>query len=302
MTSTSELLLRYDRKRARSQQVELGMSEVGGCRRRAGYRLAGTPPTNPTGSVQAAMGTAIHEVVAREMAEVAEPGDLVEHEVRFAGLVGHLDRYEAAAACVRDTKTTSSRWLEHLKLHGPDENHRWQITLYGAALTREGRPVQRTAIDYLARDTGEEWTSEAPFRPDLYARAALEWLRRVRETPVQYLPRDYTPDSTICHTCPFAELCWPAGLESKTAMAVLYEEDPDAAKWADELWEARETIKKAKEREKRAKGALEAIRPDAGMGIVATRGRWLSYRSNGLYFAPNGGGPIPALGYDEEAS
>lgn len=47
--TTADLLLEWDRSRPRSRQRELGWSELGGCRRRAGYRLAGVEPTNPGG-------------------------------------------------------------------------------------------------------------------------------------------------------------------------------------------------------------------------------------------------------------
>ena len=301
MTSTSELLLRWDQQRARSKQLELGISGLGGCRRRAGYQLAGTAPTNPGGSVQAAMGSAIHEVVAGAMKDVAEPGDLIEHRVSFAGVPGTLDRYEASTATVVDTKTTSSRWAEHLKLHGPDEPHLWQVAVYGAALIREGKPVRRMRIEYIARDTGEEWPWEGPFRPEL-VREALGWLKHVKETPLEMLPRDYFPDSPFCHSCRYSADCWPYGLEGKAAAAVLYADDPDAGKWAGKLWQARVDKKNAEQREKRAKGALEALRPMAGTGLVDTGERLLSYRVNGIYFTARRDGRMPAVGYEDEPS
>jgi hypothetical protein len=298
VTSTSELLLRHDQKRARSRQKALGMSEIGGCERRAGYRLAGFAPTNPGGSVQAMLGTAIHDVVAAEMAEVAEPGDLVEYEVSFAGVLGHLDRYEAATQTVVDVKTTSSRWLEHIKLHGPDENHRWQIHLYGAALAVEGTSVKRVRIDYLARDTAEEWTWDATFQVQ-EVRAALAWLDLVRKSDVEMLPRRYTPESGMCRSCPYLDACWPIPAEaSRGRMSVLFADDPDAGRWAAELWQAREDRKAAAEREKRARGALEAVRPGDGVGRVACGPYTVDFRVNGVYFVA-GSDPIPALGYHE---
>jgi CRISPR/Cas system-associated exonuclease Cas4 (RecB family) len=307
MTTTSALLLAYDRKRARSKQDEFGISEIGGCRRRAGYRLAHTPPSDAGGSVQAAMGGAIHEAVASAMTQVAEPGDLVEHEVWFAGILGHLDRYEAATATVCDTKTTSSRWAEHIQLHGPDEPHLWQVNLYGAALVRTGREVRRVRIDYLARDTGDEWSWEGPFRPEL-VRAALAWLRNVQQVPLDMLPRDYMPDSAFCHSCKFASLCWPYGLEGKGPARVLLAELEGADKAADELWQAKQDIAEAKQREERARLALEALRPLQGVGLVDAgehRLRFGLQQRGGkavetLRFAPKTeSGRQPAVGYEE---
>lgn len=298
MTTTSELLLRWDQQRTRSRQSEFGLSEIGGCRRRAGYRLAGTEPSNAGGSVQAAMGSAIHDAVDAIMAEVAAEGDLVQEEVVFVGIKGHLDRYEAATGTVCDTKTTSSRWAEHLRLHGPDTPHLWQVHLYGAALVKRGLPVRRVQIDYLARDSGEEFSWSGPFVPKVYVRDALEWLRNVRETDLDMLPRDYLPDSPFCHSCRFADICWPDGLSSRAGRKVLFAEDPDARRWAEKLWQARLEEKDAKARAARAAGALEAVRPPEGVGRVQAGERVLDFRANGLYFAA-GDRPQPAVGYDE---
>lgn len=298
MTTTSELLLAWDQRRARTLQREIGMSDLGGCRRRAGYRLAGVEPSNSSSSVQAVLGTAIHEAIGSVMAEYAEPGDLVEHEVRFAGILGHLDRYESASQTVVDVKTTSSRWLEHIKLHGPDYPHRWQVSVYGAALAVEGREVKRVRLDYIARDTGEEWPWES--RLDTRdVRDAMQWLKLVQETPLEMLPRDYEPDSVFCQHCPFLDICWEGAVPNRSPLSVLYIEDPDAEKWASELWQARLDEKAAKKRAKVAAGALDAIRPDDG-GRVQVGERTLDFRSNGLYFV-SGNSRQPAVGYEEGA-
>lgn len=263
--TTAELLLRWDQRRPRSQQTEIGMSEIGGCRRRAGYRLAGTTPTNTSGSVQAVMGSAVHhavETVHREMqAEGQIPAeDLVEYPVRFAGVLGHIDRYIAADAALLDVKTTSDRWLQHIKIHGPDRAHLWQTHLYGAALVAEGRAVRRIVIDYLARDTGDNHRVEQPFQPSIVSEA-LDWLDTVRTTPLEFLNRDYDPQSSFCQHCPFRDDCWAGGVAARDERSVLYVEQPDAAKWAEQLWQAREAAAAAKKLEDEAKGALDALRP-----------------------------------------
>lgn len=290
--TTADLLLLWDQRRPRSQQAELGMSELGGCRRKVGYRLAGTKPTNVGSSVQAVMGTAVHAAVETVFRELQADGvipaeDLVEHEVSFAGILGHLDRYDSATATVEDTKTTSSRWLEHIKVHGPGREHLWQVSGYGAALIREGRRVRRLVINYLARDTGEEYRWEGPFDPHV-VKEALAWLAEVRATDLDMLPRDYLPDSAFCGHCPFANTCWEGGVEGRSPATVLFVEDPDAAKWARELWEAREAKKAAEEKEARAKAALDALRPnDVGTALVEVPGfplalQWQVSTSNRL--------------------
>jgi CRISPR/Cas system-associated exonuclease Cas4 (RecB family) len=263
--TTAELLLEWDQTRPRSQQRTIGMSEVGGCRRRAGYRLAGTEPTNTSGSVQAVMGTAVHSAVEQIHRQMQADGripaeDLVEHEVRFAGVLGHLDRWCAADATLIDTKTTSDRWLHHIKVHGASRDHLWQTHLYGAALIAEGKPVRRIVIDYLARDTGNDHQVSVAFQPAI-VREALDWLKTVRETPLDYLNRDYQPDSSFCEHCPFRDTCWAGGVAERDPRSVLYVEDPDAAKWAEQLWRAREAKAEAETLEAQAKGALDALRP-----------------------------------------
>lgn len=264
--TTPDLLLAWDQRRPRSMQRELGMSELGGCRRRAGYRLAGTEPTDAGGSLQAVMGTAIHaavEGVYREMqaAGLIPADDLVEHEVHFAGITGHLDRYEAATATLIDVKTTSSNWLEHVTLHGPSQSHLWQVNLYAAALAREGRPVRSLVIDYVARDTGDSYRWQGRFDPQA-VRDALDWLKAVRWSELDMLGRDHKPSSTFCRNCPFRSVCWDGAVEGRDELSVLYREDPDAAKWAQKLAEARADERDAKARADEAKGALDALRPN----------------------------------------
>jgi hypothetical protein len=260
MTS-AELLLAWDRKRTAQRKLGLSMSAVGGCRRRAGYLLAETPPVNPSGSVQSAMGSAAHDKIA-EAARDLFPADLVEQPVEFAGIPGTLDRYDAELHELIDTKTTSSRWLDHVKLHGIDQSWRWQTAGYAAALIAQGLPVRSIRLDVIARDTGEEWTTRRPF-DSLEVEHALVWVAEVEATPLEALPRDYAPDSAFCRGCPFLQTCWEGGIPDRDPRTVLYLEDPDAAAWARKLWDARQAKMEAAAAETEAKAALDAIRgPD----------------------------------------
>jgi len=302
--STSELLLAYDKQRARSQQTAIGWSDVGVCRKRAGYRMRGVEPTNPSASMQALLGTAVHDAVAHAVETVANGSYLTEVEVNYAGVLGHLDRFHKPTNTLIDVKSTSSRWLEHIKLHGPDDAHKMQLAGYAAALVKEGHEVKRVRIDYIARDTGEEWhwpsDEGAPFSAT-WVKEALGWLQQVRDTDLDMLPRDYMPDSAFCRSCPFRDPCWEGhALDSREALAVLFSEDPDAAKWAEELWVSRQEEKAAKARAKKAAAALEAVRP-VNDGRVQVGERTLDFRSNGLYFV-SGASPQPAVGYEEASA
>jgi stage V sporulation protein SpoVS len=262
--STSELLLAWDARRPRTLQKELGWSELGGCRRRAGYRLAGTPPSNAGSSVQAVLGTAVHDAVA---AISTEMGYDAETRVEFAGIPGHFDRVEGDE--VVDVKTVGTdRWLEHVELHGPSQGDRWQVQGYAAALLLKGLDIRRVRIDYLARDTGREWSWRSPFRP-LDVRDALAWLALVRDAPVEDLPRDYEPDGPFCRGCPFFVECWGRAVEDRDPRSVIYLEDPDLPKHARELFEVRAEIEQLKAREKRLRGVLDAVRSDEPSRINA---------------------------------
>lgn len=266
MATTAELLLAWDQTRARSQQTEIGMSDVGGCRRRVGYALAGTPRTNPGSSVQAVLGTAIHAAVEQVFREMQARGeipaeDLIEYEVRFAGVLGHLDRYDSVKLEVDDTKSTTQRWLDHIKVFGADKPHIWQVMLYAAALISQGRKVRWVVIDYIARDTGESYQVRMPFDPQA-VRDALAWLDSVRAVPVDMLNRDYAPDTAWCQHCPFRDTCWGGAVDNRDPRSVLYVERPDAQRWARQLMQARKIIADGKELEAEAKGALDALRPD----------------------------------------
>jgi len=86
-TATHDLtaaIRRVDARRTRSRQKKIGASDVGTCRRRTGYKLAGTRPTNEPTGLQAAMGTMLHkgvlDVLRREygaLTEVRLDSDLV---------------------------------------------------------------------------------------------------------------------------------------------------------------------------------------------------------------------------------
>lgn len=274
--TTAVLMLEHDRGRARSLQRELGWSDVGVCRKRAGYWLAGVEPTDPGGSLPAVLGSVIHEGAAKARA-AARPHALIEYEVRYAGILGHLDWYEDGE--LGDLKTTSQRNLDRYEANGPDINQVWQINGYAAGLIRAGFPVRRIVLDFLARDTGNTWQWTG--RPDpAQVRDALAWVNGVRSVPLEMLGRDYAPTSEWCKGCLFRTACWDGGIPGRDPRSVIYAENPDARMWAEELRVAQQAQSDAKKRVDQAKGVLDALRPntrgksdvvDVGMPDVGLR-------------------------------
>jgi len=262
--TTTELLLEWDAHRERSLQAEMGMSALGGCRRQAGYMLAGTEREQSSGSVQAVMGTAVHETAAeaaRQSIKIPPHAFVETKDIWFAGLRGHPDLF--VEPILRDIKTTGrSSMLALWKAQGPPKRHVWQVSFYGAGLIVDGHKVERLQIDYLARDSGDTWLWEAPFRMEP-VREAMNWLTMVRSTPADMLARDFRPGSPQCDSCPFARRCWQdQAVPGRDLRSVLYIENPDAAEWARRLEDARARKKQAEMDEADAKGALDALRPN----------------------------------------
>jgi hypothetical protein len=282
MPTTTEMLLEWDRRRARSTQPEIGWSEIGGCRKRAGYRLAGTEPTNPSGSVQAVLGTAIDMTVN---AVAAETGLAQQQEIVFAGIKGHFDRVEASVDggpldTVVDVKSVGTdRWLEHIELHGAPEQNRFQTHAYAAGLLLLGYPIRWVRIDYIARDSGREWAWLERFSPTV-VKDALYWLTRVRDTEIDMLPRDYEPTSPWCRSCPFQKPCWGDQADDRDPRAVIFAERPDAGDWAERLFQIRARKAKLVDEEEHVKGVLDALRPDDPKALIQAGDRLLEFRPN----------------------
>ena len=260
MTPTlRQLLLAYDAQRPRTQQVEIGMSQLGACRRQTGYMLAGIPGDEgfEENGVQAVLGTAIHEVAAKG-ARIMVPGAHAENlRVKFGGLTGHPDFYHEGVLV--DYKSVGyTMQLEDRRRHGPKQRELWQAHTYGAGLILAGYPVHTVRLNWIARDSGEEFIHEESFDPDVVW-DAMAWLEQVRTSEPAMLERDYRPDSAFCKSCKYFERCWdaPRGTDDRH---VLFVEDPDAGQWALRLWDATEDRKRAERRIRDAKGALDHLR------------------------------------------
>jgi hypothetical protein len=269
--TATELLRAWDAARPRSSQAELGMSNLGGCRRAAGYRVHGYSAGDGF-SMQAVLGTAIHEALAASARLALGDEAMVEDtEVRFAGVTGHPDLCKGGTLVDFKTRGFAVQ-LENVRRHGPPRQHLWQAMCYAAALILAGREVTTVRLDYIDRGSGEEYVWEAPFSM-ADVRDAMAWLRNVREAPLESLPRDYAPDSAYCRNCPFFQPCWGRAVPDRDPRSVLYLEDPDAERWLRQLAAARAAKSAAEAAEAEAVGALDAIRtivtPGDSQDVVA---------------------------------
>ena len=267
LPTTTELLLAWDAQRPRSQQTEMGMSKLGSCRRQAGYHQHGYPADadyKPSG-IQNVIGTSVHETAA-QAARMFLPAARTESlEVRFGGMLGHPDLY--LDGVVRDIKTVGyALQLEQRRQLGPPLRERFQVHTYGAGLIVAGYPVHTVQIDYIDRGSGEEYLFEEPFSAEVVSEA-MAWLEDVRTADVNMLPRDFRPDSAFCKGCPYFTRCWeaPRGTDDRT---VLFNDDPDAARWALTLAEGQAMRKRGETLADDAKGALDHLRSVTRPGDV----------------------------------
>ena len=201
VTDPKELLLTAlragDAKRSRSTQVQIGPSEVGGCRRKVWYRLNDQPETNDNElKLAAIMGTAIHAEIERALAD--NPDVLIETSVEYNGMKAHIDCFVPGTGDVIDWKTSKVRNLSYF----PSTQQRWQVQLYGYLLAANGYAVNRVSLVAIARDGDER---DVKVHTEDYnesiALEALGWLAAVKEAKEAPAPEK---DASYCqHYCKF---------------------------------------------------------------------------------------------------
>jgi len=181
MIDPKELLLTAlhakDAGRSRSVQVQIGPSEVGGCRRKVWYRLNDQPETNGNElKLAAIMGTAIHSEIEKALADNKDV--LVETEVEYDGMKAHIDCFIPSTGQVIDWKTSKVRNLSYF----PSTQQRWQVQLYGYLLSKNGYQVNQVSLCAIARDGDERNVKvHSEDYDEAIALEALGWLAAVKE-------------------------------------------------------------------------------------------------------------------------
>ena len=194
-----ELLLHVlhsqDASRDRSQQTEVGPSEIGGCKRKVWYRLNAQPHTNENQSKLAAiMGTAIHAAIEEAIGAIDPEGKeyLVETEVAYGDMKAHVDLFIPSSGAVVDWKTSKIKNLGYF----PSSQQRWQVQLYGYLLSKNGYEVKTVNLVAIARD-GSEKDIKVHTEPydEVMALSALSWLANVKASTVLPEPEK---DQSFC--------------------------------------------------------------------------------------------------------
>jgi CRISPR/Cas system-associated exonuclease Cas4 (RecB family) len=170
-----------ENSRPRSTQVQIGPSELGGCRRKVWYRLNNQPETNEQElKLAAIMGTAIHGAI--EDALKKRDDLLIETTVEYGGMKAHVDLFIPETGDVVDWKTTKYKNLSYF----PSQQQRWQVQVYGYLIEKSGKgKVSRVNLVAIPRDGDErdiKVHSEA--YDEKVALEALSWLEAIKASDV----------------------------------------------------------------------------------------------------------------------
>ena len=178
-----ELLVKalHDRenKRPRSTQVQVGPSELGGCRRKVWYKLNDQPETNENElKLAAIMGTAIHNSIEAALKDTK--GVVLEAEVEHNGMKAHVDCYFPETGDVVDWKTVKAKNLAYF----PSQQQRWQVQTYGYLIEQSGLgKVHNVHLVAIPRDGDERDIKVYSEKYDSsVALEALSWLAAVKES------------------------------------------------------------------------------------------------------------------------
>ncbi len=215
----------FEDNSARSQQAEIGPSEVGqDCLRRIAYRLTGTAAANDTADPWfAIVGTAVHDWLAAaiqswQVISLGRKGDqkryFIEERLQIADdLVGNCDLFDVDEGRVIDHKVVGATALKKYIEQGPSSVYRTQVHLYGRGWQLRGYQVRDVTIAFYPRsnylDGMHVWSE--PYDEQI-AIEALNRLATVRQLAAS-LPADMipaTPDPAGCAWCPFYRPGGPA--------------------------------------------------------------------------------------------
>ena len=269
VTDPRELLLTAlragDAKRSRSTQVQIGPSEVGGCRRKVWYRLNDQPETNDNElKLAAIMGTAIHAEIERALAD--NPDVLIETEVEYNGMKAHIDCFVPGTGDVIDWKTSKVRNLSYF----PSTQQRWQVQLYGYLLAKNGYAVNRVSLVAIARDGDERDVKvHTEDYDESIALEALGWLAAVKEAAEPPAPEK---DSSFCQNyCQFYDSSGEMGCvglkKERTPVSDVIIADADVDKNALLYLQLAAQIKELEKEQDSLKASFEGLLGTTNSGI-----------------------------------
>ncbi len=166
------------RKTDRDKQKKVGPSEIGNpCTRCLGRALAGERAEQDF-SLYPWIGTAVHYFMEHNTFPEAE------HELRlfvgtiegYGDIAGTTDMWYPEEAAAVDWKIVGLKKIKQYRANKPPEQYRYQAMLYGLGLFLKGYPIEKIAIVFIPRDSGnvkDIWVYEEAWQEEM-ALAALE--------------------------------------------------------------------------------------------------------------------------------
>lgn len=152
-------------KRARSSQRALGMSELGSCRRQAGFKVTNATETDPLNyrtdifadSREAMIGSLIHDLILPQIAAMSMTAEIEKKVVlKFDDLPeipGSADLVDEDLLV--DLKTVGHNSVQYYQTHGASKKHLWQTHGYAQALIESGHPIRHVTLAYIDRSNGQ---------------------------------------------------------------------------------------------------------------------------------------------------
>jgi hypothetical protein len=213
-----DIVLWANGRSERSQQVELGASEVGTpCLRRLGYRMANVREVNVDNDPwPAIVGTAVHswlETAVNRYEQVHRVGRWeTEMKVMAGPIPGHTDAYDKEFFAVIDYKNPGTTAMTEIRKGHIDPQYIEQIQMYGYGHRQAGRRVDKVALVFFPRAGYLQGTYvwSAPY-DETVALAALDRVKRVAaghhyykvaENPANWEKIPAAP-SKSCTWCPW---------------------------------------------------------------------------------------------------
>lgn len=202
----------YDNNRERSQQEQIGVSQLGGCRKQVWLQLNKAEKTNQnTLRLPALMGTAIHKMIEEALVKESWGEYWLEEELEYDGLKGHVDLYIPEIGAVVDWKTTKLKNLDYF----PSKQQRWQVHVYAWLIQKAGNATPKTVTLVAIPRDGDE--RQIKIHTEEYneqiALEAVAWLRDVQSRDVAPEPERYAAQFCQHYCSYFGDKCGGKGKE-----------------------------------------------------------------------------------------
>ena len=275
-----ELLIKalhdVENKRGRSKQVQIGPSELGGCRRKVWYRLNDQPETNDAElKLAAIMGTAIHSAIESALADNKDV--LLEQTVEHNGMKAHVDCFIPSIGAVVDWKTVKVKNLNYF----PSQQQRWQVQVYGYLIAKSGLgKVQTVSLVAIPRDGDErDVTVHTEDYDEAIALEALNWLEAIKQSDT--VPAPEREENYCKFYCKYYDASGEMGCVGlkkeliKTELPVI--EDTETSMAALHYSQVDEQIKVL---EAKRDGIREILMGKTGVTTTGFEIKWTSFQSN----------------------